>query len=306
MSTAGRQNREAPTFFVIGAAKCGTTSLHSYLDLHPEISMSKVKEPLYFCAGADGLQQPVISDWDEYLGLFGDGTRHRGEASIQYSNFALCAGVPEAIQRRVSAPKFIYLVRDPIHRILAAAQEELASRYPKMSWRSRKGRDGSLVLTGPVGPLDHPANPLTGPGLYMTQLRAYLDRFPAESILVVDADRLRGDRRKTMAEIFSFLEVEPFYDPVGMGVELNRGDAKARASRLHTRLAAVPVLRRGVERLPQVTRTRLALGARRAGGRSVPKPEIDAGIRSELEDLFRPEVEELREFTGKPFSSWSI
>ena len=42
------RNREMPNLFIIGAAKCGTSSLHSYLDLHPEISMSDVKEPMYF------------------------------------------------------------------------------------------------------------------------------------------------------------------------------------------------------------------------------------------------------------------
>ena len=39
-----------PNLFVIGAPKCGTTSLHRYLDQHPRISMSAVKEPKFFLA----------------------------------------------------------------------------------------------------------------------------------------------------------------------------------------------------------------------------------------------------------------
>src|SRR5436190_811051 len=42
-----------PSFFVVGAAKSGTTSLHVYLDQHPDIFMSKPKEPFFFEAEYD-------------------------------------------------------------------------------------------------------------------------------------------------------------------------------------------------------------------------------------------------------------
>ena len=71
-------NTEMPNLFIIGAAKCGTTSLHHYLDQHPEVSMSEVKEPRYFCRHFDDLGLPAVSRRDEYLGLFESGTAHRG------------------------------------------------------------------------------------------------------------------------------------------------------------------------------------------------------------------------------------
>lgn len=306
MSVESGRNRQMPTFFVIGAAKCGTTSLHAYLDLHPDISMSSLKEPQYFAPEAEGREEKIILDRDEYLSLFAPGTLHRGEASVRYSECGSVPGVPEAISREIVDPKFIYLVRDPIERLRSTAQEASATVYPRMSWRPGPERHPGTVLTGLLGPVDHPAHPLTGPGRYMTQIRAYLEYFPAESILVVDADRLRSERSQTMNEVFSFLGVEHFSDASGMAVELNRGDTKARASRLYSRFALVPAIRKFVERLPHVTRTRLALGVRRAGGKSVPKPDVDPLIRRELEELFRPEVEELRAFTGQSFSGWSI
>src|SRR4051812_12329998 len=39
-----------PNFFVVGAGKAGTTSLHRYLAQHPQIYMSPVKEPCYFAS----------------------------------------------------------------------------------------------------------------------------------------------------------------------------------------------------------------------------------------------------------------
>ena len=37
-----------PNFFIVGAPKAGTTSLYHYLDQHPQIYMSPIKEPNYF------------------------------------------------------------------------------------------------------------------------------------------------------------------------------------------------------------------------------------------------------------------
>ena len=44
MSSAARE----PNFFIVGAPKAGTTSLYHYLDQHPDIYMSPIKEPCFF------------------------------------------------------------------------------------------------------------------------------------------------------------------------------------------------------------------------------------------------------------------
>src|SRR5665213_879648 len=88
-----------PSFFIIGAPKAGTTSLYHYLDQHPEIFMSAIKEPHFFAdeireehcdpelrrrmAGEnyglrDFLSGPmrekrfggIVSDWEDYVRLF--------------------------------------------------------------------------------------------------------------------------------------------------------------------------------------------------------------------------------------------
>lgn len=175
-----------PTFFVIGAAKCGTTSLHEYLDQHPDISMSRIKEPSYFRPDADSYTH-MVSDRREYLDLFSPGTQHRGESSTPYSSCLRHPGVPAAISAATVEPKFIYMVRDPVERVSAAAHEMLCSQ-------SKADRDhASATLSAPgglarlVGDLTDPQNTITGAGLYMTQIRAYLEVFERESILVIDS-----------------------------------------------------------------------------------------------------------------------
>jgi hypothetical protein len=85
-----------PNFFIIGAAKSGTTSLYHYLRQHPEIFMSPVKEPRYFALaghpldfrgpGDERLRQLTTTTLDAYLQLFA-GVRNEpavGEASVLY------------------------------------------------------------------------------------------------------------------------------------------------------------------------------------------------------------------------------
>ena len=41
-------NPVLPNFFIVGAPKAGSTSLYYYLDQHPQIYMSPIKEPCFF------------------------------------------------------------------------------------------------------------------------------------------------------------------------------------------------------------------------------------------------------------------
>ena len=111
------RNTEMPNLFIIGAAKCGTTSLHCYLDLHPEISMSRIKEPRFFACPEGPREERAITDRNRYLALFEAGKKIRGEASPAYSQHPAVSGVPGRIAMESPDAKFIYLVRDPIERI---------------------------------------------------------------------------------------------------------------------------------------------------------------------------------------------
>src|SRR3954464_7011750 len=78
-----------PDFFIVGAPKSGTTSLYDWLDRHPQVYMSPVKEPFYFCPDVHGgLRRLYTYPKDEarYLELFADARPDQtcGEASTRY------------------------------------------------------------------------------------------------------------------------------------------------------------------------------------------------------------------------------
>ena len=122
------RNTEMPNLFVIGAMKSGTTSLHRYLDLHPEISMSWEKEPNYFLPeGSPGVDQRV-NDRKAYLNLFDSGMSVRGESSTSYSRYPQLTGVAAATAAAAPQARLVYLLRDPIERVGAEIREYLSAR----------------------------------------------------------------------------------------------------------------------------------------------------------------------------------
>jgi hypothetical protein len=75
-----------PDVFIVGAPKCGTTAMNHYLGQHPEIFMSKHKEPHFFGSDLVSRNSDFVRDKKEYLALFADvqSERRVGEASIWY------------------------------------------------------------------------------------------------------------------------------------------------------------------------------------------------------------------------------
>src|ERR1051325_186535 len=105
-----------PNFFIVGAARSGTTSLYEYLSQAHSIYMSPIKEPHFFAPNARSSQYSrVIRDWYEYLKLF-DHVKNEiaiGEASPSY---LWDHESPTFIQRTIPQARIIILLRDPIKR----------------------------------------------------------------------------------------------------------------------------------------------------------------------------------------------
>ena len=290
------RNTEMPNLFVIGAEKCGTTSLHHYLGLHPEISISSIKGPGYFARSSDDYRLIPVRNRDDYLALFEAGTPVRGEATPGYSAFPELGGVPARIATEVEDPKFLYLVRDPIERI------ESALRHWAVFGRFGVGERAIDVE-------EIPETYMVSGSRYMTQIEQYLEYFPSESFLVVDSDRLRDDRIATLSRIFEFLGVDSDFDHPGFSEVWNAAESRQIPPSAWRRLRSSGM----ADRLVGIAPDRMRSAARRfrrriteAAGDPIPEivlsPDLDRRLREEL----KPEADSLREFTGQSFSTWRI
>lgn len=105
-----------PNLFIIGAMKSGTTSLHEYLDTHPQIAMSREKEPGYF---VEQLSLSKGAEW--YLNLFDQDEcyRYLGESSTHYTKLPIYLGVPERLHRFNPDARLIYIMRNPFDRLVS-------------------------------------------------------------------------------------------------------------------------------------------------------------------------------------------
>lgn len=284
-----------PNLFIIGAAKAGTTSLHYYLDRHPEIQMSSDKEPNFFSGPPNGIPYPLgrVERLEDYERLFDPAFPIRGEASVGYANAPRRKEVPERIAAAVPEARFIYIVRDPVARVVSHYRHRVAAEGERRS------------LPEALADLSDPRSVYLCPSFYARQLELYLGRFPAERILVLDHADLLADREATLREVFSFLSVDETFTSEQFNDELYRGDARRvhppAYSRLMARIELSPL-----RRLPRGLRRSLRGSLERVLWRPAPKPELDADLRGRLEELFSRDVERLRALTGKAFASWSI
>jgi hypothetical protein len=274
-----------PNLFIIGAAKCGTTSLHRYLDAHPEISMSEPKEPRVF---ADEVWRRRLG---EYAGMFAAPEAPvRGESSTLYSRFPVVRGIPDRVASACPDASLIYVVRDPVERVVA-------------NWLQRyENRAEARQLAAALEDLDQPENQYVAASRYATQLEQWLRRFPRERVLVVDQADLHRSRAKTLLAVLRFLRVRPEL-PSNLDAEFNVSGAK----RVMTPAAARrwfglwPLTRKLPARIRDgLSRTPLFPVER------VGSPALDDDLRTALAAELRGEADRFRELTGMAFASWTV
>lgn len=274
-----------PNLFVIGAPKCGTTSLHSYLDLHPQIAMTTEKEPQLF-AGAD-FPQSLRS----YAGLLDADARVRGESSVVYSQHPNWAGIAERIAERVPEARFIYLVRDPIERAVAHYRQHV-----------RAGKE-SRTIEQALSDYERPDSAYLTPSRYATQLGRYLRHFDRSRFLVLDQAELASRREAALERTFRFLGVDPDFRSPDFAAELNTRQHLHRVTPLGAVLPAGSMAR-------LARRARVPAGLRRRLGpafsRPIKEPELPGPLRRRLAESLAAEVAWLREFTGARFEYWSV
>ena len=108
------QNTTIPNLIVVGAGKAGTTSLHNYLDAHPQVFGAGDKELMYFSRFMDkGV------DWYKSNFKVRDGVKVYFESTPQYSFRDEFPHVPQNIYDLNPDMKIIYIVREPIKRIVS-------------------------------------------------------------------------------------------------------------------------------------------------------------------------------------------
>ena len=275
-----------PNLIIIGGLKCGTTSLHHYLNLHPEIAMSRPKELNFFVSE---LNWPLGRDW--YAGHFDPSARIRGESSPHYTNRPSFNGVPGRMRELLGSDvRLVYVVRDPIDRMLSHYLHNVGGGY----------EDRSLVDA-----LSDPESSYVARSRYFFQVEPYLEVFGAERVQIVGREELKADRPGTMRRTFGFLGVDPNFTSEQFEREWETGVAKTGSRfRLMDRAVRLPGLRaidRNFDRLPESLRWLAERVVHDPDRGEVAKPEVPDSLRRHLVELFRDDTAELERLAGRSF-----
>lgn len=229
MFNSKQQFINLPNFFIVGANKAGTTSLHYYCSQHPEIFMAKAKEPMFFTSKAPTEEYPPDDEnkeagayykyftLQEYLSLFETATEPvRGESSTNYlSN-------PNAamwIRKFNPDSKIIAILRNPIERAISDFEFQIKVNKSEGRTLSQAMNDalnnridprhkdlvGENLSIAPVRYLKL--------GLYGSQISIYKRYFADKQLFIADYDEYNNEIIEFVRKVFTFLEVDDFTPP---------------------------------------------------------------------------------------------
>lgn len=296
-----------PNFFIVGAAKCGTTALFDYLSQHPGAWCPLDKEPNYFAFDYPALQGPKTEA--DYLALFagaGDAHLARGEASVLY--FFSRVAVRE-IRRRYPAARLIVNIRNPAEMVYSFHSQLLNTvnedqRDFEKAWRLQDERLAGRRIPGKC--LVPEFLQYREIGRLSVNIKRILEVFPARQLKIVNFDDMKADPQQVFDEVTDYLEL-----PRHAGVDFRVVNAnRVQKSRLIAGVTERP-LQPGVHRF--ISRSKKALGLQRIGfrrwlsglnTRQAPRRPLSAGFAAELREYFADEVRELEQLTGRDLSAW--
>jgi hypothetical protein len=274
-----------PNLILIGGLKCGTTSLHHYLNLHPEVAMSRPKELNFFI---EEMNWSLGPEW--YASHFSAEASVRGETSPHYTNRPRLSGVAERMKELIGDARLIYAVRDPIDRLLSHYLHNAGGGYEERGLDEVLGDETSSYFYR---------------GRYAFQLEPYLETFGAERIAIVSAEELKSDRAQAMRRLFEFLGVDADFGSPEFEREWETGAAKGSGGfRIMDRAVRLPGLRaldRNFDRLPERLRWRVERIVHDPDSGAAEKPVLPPGARERLTELFEPDVERLQQIAGRRF-----
>lgn len=291
-----------PRLFLAGAPKAGTSALGAFLAQHPEVAMSRPKEPNWFCPDFD-LPRPRSEA--EYLSLFAPdaGTRILADGSVLYLYSTEAA-------RRIAAwaddPRILLVLRDPVEAMAAwHAQMVYTGNEPIADFAEalaaepdrRAGRRLPAAGTG----ARCPALLLYSEVMrYAPQLERYLAAFDRAQLLVLRYDEFRADPVPTYRRVCAFAGIDPDFRP--SFEEMNPPKVR-RAPGLHRALKRV--LAAPSRALPLGLRLRLIQGLDRLTSRTQGREGPETDLRERLAARCAPDVARLGELLGRDFSDWS-
>lgn len=288
-----------PNFFIIGAPKCGTTSLREYLSTHPQIFLSHVKGPKFFNVD---FGRNLIKTWDEYKALFEGSESYEavGEATAEY----LCSreAVPGILAFNPEA-KFIVMIRNPVDMFHSLYYQFKYYSYiedansPREAWELQvKRRRGESLPESCDNPELLQYGSFCSLGEQLERLYSFVSR---EQVHVIFFDDFTSNTKKVYNETLSFLEVS-HHDRTNFPRINQRKTLRS--------TCILPFILSVLSRVKQLFGVQYNFGVfsflQRTNQKKLNVSPPDMEFRKELLEYFYEDIEKLGRLTGRDLSGW--
>jgi hypothetical protein len=294
-----------PNFLIAGAAKCGTTALYLYLQDHPDIFFSSMKEPCYFSAQVFNFPGNGIGDetkrftqtFEEYEKLFQEATHQKiiGEASPDTVYY------PETIpyiHQYLGDPAILIMLRNPVDRALSAYGHLVRDNRENLSFEEALHQEENRIASHCNSMWHYKRR-----GMYSRQIKPFLDEF--SRVKVVLFDDFRRNNKLVVKDICSYLGIDSSFEPTDVNSEVNVSGKPKQKWFNDVFLIKNPIQnairQTGLNILGNVRYTRLRDTIRKTNlERMTMKPET----RAYLTEYFREDILQLQDLIGRDLSAW--
>lgn len=273
-----------PEFILGGAQKSGTTSLHYYLNQHPDIFLhtGKLQEIHYF-DDPDNYKKGI--DW--YVTFFKDIDGHRliGQNCPAYMYFDY---VPERIYKVMPGVKFIFILRNPVDRAYSHYWHVWRKNRERKKFEVALKLENERILLGYRYKRNYS---YLSRGKYMSLINNYLEYFSRSQILIIIYEEFVKNPNFVLEKCFNFLEVESNFH-----VETSIVYNKAKIPR--NRLIRKFLTNRYCRKIQFLQKIDNKFNYR------IRYPEMIEKTKNELNTYYKNDIRELQTFLDKDLSFW--
>jgi hypothetical protein len=292
-----------PDFFIVGAPKSGTTALYSYLTGHPNVGMSKDKEPQFFASDIVGHQRRSAT-LAQYLSNFDHaaGKSRIGEASPVY---LASRRAPREILDFNRTAQIVVIVRNPIDVIHALHNQQVFTGMEHIT-RFELAVDSQQMRYWQSGPFR--GEPVLQLGYRETtrfseQIQRYFDAFGRERVHVILFDDFASAPGIAYENVLAFLGLR---SDGRRNFKIINANKRMRSPAVQKQLRRLSKILWRLERsFPTLCREVRTMAARLNYVYEL-RPAIEAEFRQRLEMEYAPEVRNLGRLIGRNLDHWLV
>lgn len=288
-----------PNFFMIGAPKCGTSSMAFWLRQHPEVYFSPMKEPHFFNDQDELWETRDLATYNKLYEGVTEVHKAVGEGSTWY--LFSPEAVPNIEEYTGGDARYIVCLRNPVdmahslHSEMHVNGNEPEPDFEK-AWRLQDSRAAGKVSAMSMAPSHLQYRNACALG---TLLKRVTDLIPPERIKILLIDDIAKQPQETLQDVLRYLDVSD---------DISQVDFEAKNSAKKPKYQAVIRLVSAVGALKRALNIRVGLGVinrmRRWNTVTAQRDSLRPEFRAELVAAFAAEVDLLETITGQNLDHW--